>query len=373
MIKTGVPAIDILIKTDVHYGGVLGSINIEVNRSIDTARVTYGGMGLTMEVNDGFLAALPEKHAIGVIKHEVIHIVAGHLDIMDEMLELAHGNAGHVEVCMEVAVNEIVGSDNLPAFAYSIGDLCPIKRSLARHESVDYYIVNSMPTDVDKATAIINGKEIRGFDKPFNLDSAEARAAIYELSKKAMSKSGHPFNSLLPNNRKGMSYTIDAIKMESLMSSAMDRGRRRISRPSRRTGQFPGYSPKNSASVAAYIDVSSSMSEEMVMTCIDCIDSIYSLSSTEMRCHYFSGEIINDVPMQAEDVLRDKIRIGGGTSFERVGDHALSSGYDKIVVLTDGECNEPDSFDRVEVMYVIIGERRMRKGSQINILAPRQR
>ena len=68
-----------LIFKEPFYGLFLIGINKQYTESIPTAGVSKHNIGIQLAINPQYFFDLPEKHRVGLIKHELLHIALGHL------------------------------------------------------------------------------------------------------------------------------------------------------------------------------------------------------------------------------------------------------------------------------------------------------
>lgn len=61
------------------YGALVSKLTIRVTDKVKTAQVQFLGENIVMSMNPDFMAAMTMIQRAGVIKHECIHVIAGHL------------------------------------------------------------------------------------------------------------------------------------------------------------------------------------------------------------------------------------------------------------------------------------------------------
>ena len=85
---------------------------------------------------------------------------------------------------------------------------------------------------------------------------------------------------------------------------------------------------RESKTLACYVDVSGSMSRNMVKRAMEVVEGLQKIKRLEVKIHYFNTQI------------HDEFRCGGGTDYPTVLNHATQNKYPCIVVITDAsyEC-----------------------------------
>ena len=63
-----------LMLMEPFYGYFLIGLNKKIIKTIPTAGVSKKGINVDLSVNPEFFDKLPEKHRIGLLKHELLHI-----------------------------------------------------------------------------------------------------------------------------------------------------------------------------------------------------------------------------------------------------------------------------------------------------------
>lgn len=376
-----IPCVEAARASDALYGSIIDAVKVTVDDTVETASVMYCDSGIEMRLNIEFLDSLTLHEAAGVIKHECLHVILSHLDIMDDMCRLANGNSNHAEICMEVAVNEIVGRKNLPDVGYFLDCLNPKNGYLQERQSTEYYIMNSTSEDSSPMVMSLNGVKISRIGDRSSTPKIEHKVLIQEAMGRSVGDS-RLMDSLMSvaassassgqagkHRKSAGGLSVDVSSMEFVLHEfASGTESRRSSRPSRRTGFFPGITRRCPSHMTAYIDVSGSMGKDKIDRCISYLELVRDTMHVDISCHTFSSRVENDEPISIDELISSNIKYGGGTSFSRVMDHSRSKGYNKICMITDGECEEPSWFHKIDLLYVIIGGKKMKAGRQINIL-----
>ena len=98
-----------LILEEPFYGLFLVGLNKVFRKDLPTAGVSKNGIGVQLSVNPDFFNGLNEKHRIGLLKHELLHVSFGHLIMRD-----LYSNHKLFNIAADLEINQYIGSDYLP-------------------------------------------------------------------------------------------------------------------------------------------------------------------------------------------------------------------------------------------------------------------
>jgi predicted metal-dependent peptidase len=99
----------ILILDEPFYGLFLIGLNKSYIKTIPTAGVKKHGIGAQLVINPDYFMSLGEKHRIGLIKHELLHISFGHLMTGD-----LYPDKKLFNIAADLEINQYIGADFLP-------------------------------------------------------------------------------------------------------------------------------------------------------------------------------------------------------------------------------------------------------------------
>ena len=98
-----------LILDEPFYGLFLIGLNKKMSKNIPTAGVSKNGIGVQLSINPNFFNDLPEKHRIGLLKHELLHVSFGHLVMRD-----LYTNHKLFNIAADLEINQYIHNDYLP-------------------------------------------------------------------------------------------------------------------------------------------------------------------------------------------------------------------------------------------------------------------
>lgn len=99
---------DLMLKQPF-YGMYLLLLDKKVSKRCDTACVAKQGINYRLDVNEEFWSTLEHNHRIGLIHHELLHIVFFHLLRHDEFENKMLAN-----IAMDIEINQYIDSQYLP-------------------------------------------------------------------------------------------------------------------------------------------------------------------------------------------------------------------------------------------------------------------
>jgi|TARA_R110000787_G_scaffold259533_1_gene364821 predicted metal-dependent peptidase len=98
-----------LILNEPFYGLFLVGLNKVMRKDIPTAGVSKHGIGIQLSINPDFFMALPDKHQIGLLKHELLHVSFGHMVLRD-----LYPNHKLFNIAADLEINQYIDDDYLP-------------------------------------------------------------------------------------------------------------------------------------------------------------------------------------------------------------------------------------------------------------------
>jgi|TARA_R100000084_G_scaffold109439_1_gene76820 predicted metal-dependent peptidase len=98
-----------LIFEEPFYGLFLIGLNKVYTDKIPTAGVSKNGIGVQLTVNPDFVSDLSERHRIGLMKHELLHISFGHLLVRDSFADKKLFN-----IAADLEINQYINANDLP-------------------------------------------------------------------------------------------------------------------------------------------------------------------------------------------------------------------------------------------------------------------
>jgi predicted metal-dependent peptidase len=98
-----------LMLREPYYGFFLIMLNKMWRKDLPTAGVSKNGINYQLAINEEFWTSLSEKHQMGLLKHELLHIAFGHLVSFGSFRNKKLAN-----VAMDMEINQYIDPDYLP-------------------------------------------------------------------------------------------------------------------------------------------------------------------------------------------------------------------------------------------------------------------
>ena len=120
-------AVIALLKTKPFYAHFITSMQVYEDSNVPTAGVNVQ-QKINLYVNPDFWETLPLNHQIGVLEHEVNHILYNHISRGEQLNKAAHN------IATDVAINGYIGVNSLPDTA-----LFPEKLRMKKYQTSEFY------------------------------------------------------------------------------------------------------------------------------------------------------------------------------------------------------------------------------------------
>lgn len=371
----------------------LGGISLQVTKMADfkqpTAYVGVRKNGKSNEVimgfNPTFMRALPMNEKVGVLKHEMYHLVFQHI-FTRRIGEKSYSQLWNWAT--DMAINSIIGKENLPEFCLFPG-VRPIDHKTKKPtenpyadfianappmQSSDYYFeelrkIQEENNDGDGSMQVGIGTlddHEQWQDLPAEVQE-EIRGRVENFVEKAANKADRDNSwGSIPSEiqeiiRRMVSRQID---WRSIVRNFIGRCRtmernstiRKINKKA--PYLFPGVRRQMRATFACFMDQSGSMSDEDIAMLFGELEGLS--QETEIECWHFDTEIDESShvtwkkSMAFPKVLRTRC---GGTDFQSVADFCNKpenrGKWSGIIILTDGYAPVMGAVNGARVLWVI--------------------
>ena len=398
-----------LMWDEPFFSKILRTVTKVKTDNIPTAGVLAKDGDVKMWWNPKFLAGLTSLQVKGLLKHECFHLIFEHTTTRKHDPHIVWNYATDLAINSMIPEDELPEGGLIPGKAFKelteedkakMGDervkqfeaLSNLIASFPKNESSEWYFARLME-DEDAKDALTNpaggGEGGEGPMIPGTMDdhggwdemSDEERELVKGKVKQALENAvkecdqsgqwgsvGAEHRATL---REMISKEIDwkaVLKQFCGMSRRADRTSniRRLNR--KYAGIHPGAYRSYTSSIAVYVDQSGSVGDEDLALLFGELRTL--AKHTEFTLYNFDTE----VDESSERVWRGNKAPGmqrtrcGGTDFEAPTKHANAnkSKFDGYLILTDGECSEPKTPNRLKRGWVIT------PGRQLYFDAPRR-
>ena len=346
-----------LMLREPYYGFFLIMLNKIWRKDLPTAGVSKNGINYQLAINEEFWTNLSEKHQLGLLKHELLHIAFGHLVSFSSF-----NNKRLANVAMDMEINQYIDADLLPEGGIDINNYEDL--NLDKKAGCRYYYdkLQQLKDEKDKNGSCGNDEMDKLLDcvdngnipdhstwEEFeNLTEAEQKLiekqiqrVLSEAKEQTIKKRGH-----IPGEIEGVIVIEEITKPKFDWRSYVRRFTgtstkvftKKIRRKeNRRYDDNPGLKIKMKQHMLLAIDTSGSVSNEELTEFMNEIHHIYKagVDITMVQC---------DTSIRSIEQYKGKHEMNvtgrGGTEFDPVLDYynANQKKYTSLVYFTDGEC-----------------------------------
>ncbi len=355
--------LDLLFR-EPFYAHVLQNIPRGLTDSVETAAVRRIDGITDLVFNPEFLLhELDRNTRIGVLKHEVLHLVFRHLD----RLPACSAYPNLYNIAADIVVNQYIPKEQLPKGAVTLELFSGL--DLLPDQTVEYYY-RKLHDAIDSLD--LSGISVRWFeshrdwkqDREKSADGMDllARQRMEKLLADAYAAGGKKNYGHLPGKvTEALAILSDRISSaldwrRILKSFAQSSARGAVvftmKRQSRRFGTRPGLRIRRESSLLVAVDTSGSITTEELDLFFSEIDAIHQAGA---RVHIVEcdAEVQRDYPYSGKKP--DSVMGRGGTRFDPVFTFINQSvnRFDGCIYLTDGYAPRPKERPRCRLLWVL--------------------
>jgi predicted metal-dependent peptidase len=346
-----------LMLREPYYGFFLIMLNKMWRKDLPTAGVSKNGINYQLAINEEFWTSLSEKHQMGLLKHELLHIAFGHLVSFGSFRNKKLAN-----VAMDMEINQYIDPEYLPDGGIDINNYEDLDLDIKAGCRYYYDKLQQLKDEKDKNGTCGNEEMDKLLDNIDNgdvpdhstweefddLSEAEKKLIEKQIQKvladakeQTIKKRGN-----VPGEIEGVIIIEEIVKPKFDWRSYVRRFSgtstkvftKKIRRKeNRRYDENPGLKIKMKQHMLLAIDTSGSVSDAELNEFMNEIHHIYKagVDITIVQC----DTSINSIEeYKGKNELNVKGR--GGTEFDPVLDYynANQKKYTSLVYFTDGEC-----------------------------------
>lgn len=338
-------------KGEDFYAELLSQMKVEYTDKVPTAGISVKGASIVLMINPDFWKTLKNDEDIGILKHECLHIMMGHLSREKDFKT----NQMIKNVAMDLAINEFIPEIAHMANVCSVANLKKQYPNIENKQSYEWYydfLMNNSNPQLPNTTDSHDEWE-KMSDEERGVAKQVIKGAVQQATERA---SNIPANiqELIRNVLKPKNNWRTILR--NFVANAKDhtfeftRNRR-----NRRYGTLlPGYKYDLKLNLMVVVDTSGStcdMAEEF-FTEIDGIANLgYDITLVQCDTHIQSIE-----PYKKGEWRKIQIKGRGGTLFQPALDLAKEKQPDALIYFTDGETWETTLTNpKIPVLWAIVG------------------
>jgi predicted metal-dependent peptidase len=347
-----------LMLIEPYYGFLLIMLNKTWRKDVPTAGVSKNGINYQLSINEEFWTSLSEKHQLGLLKHELLHIAFGHLTSFGSFSDKKLAN-----VAMDMEINQYIDTDWLPkggimieyyedlnldekaGFRYYYKKLQELKEEKDKNGTCGNDAMDNLLDDIENGDVPDHGT----WEEFDDLSEAEKKLIDKQLQKvlsdakeQTVKKRGR-----IPGEIEGVIIIEEIVapkfdwrgymrRFTGISTKVFTKKIRR--KENRKFPESPGLKLKMKQHMLLGIDTSGSVSDSELQEFMSEIHHIYKagVDITVVQC---------DTSIKSIEPYKGKLELNvkgrGGTEFDPVLEYYNENQkrYTSLVYFTDGECN----------------------------------
>lgn len=385
-----------LLIREPYYGHFFTYLLREFSERVEQATISCGKKStVTVSINPVYWKSIPEEKKLGCIKHQVLHIVFGHV-----FKVRSFGNRIIFDIAADLVVNQYLQESQRDDYAFTLSSFPTL--GLAPFQSLDYYyaklsLVPNLVSNVignntgSSGSNISSSKSLSNDNLGEDTELANSQSVAPELHALQQHKGWDSFMQITDTERnfieeRTTSYSENAARrlttvdfgslpgqLQTVLKEAMARLdsvvswkrllkifaesskktflKNTLKRRSKRYGTIPGIKVRQKQKLLVAVDTSGSIIAEELAAFFKEIYFIWKKQSDIQIVHC-------DVEIHVQYFYKGKqpefIRGGGGTSFNAPIEYANNIYKpDGIIYFTDGHAEKPSTKSRMPILWVI--------------------
>ena len=348
-----------LILEEPFYGLFLIGLNKVFRTDLPTAGVSPKGIGVQLAVNPEFFMNLPDKHQIGLLKHELLHVSFGHMTMKDRF-----SNHKLFNIAADIEINQYIDDSYLPEGGLTLDTFKDLQLPTKAGTS-KYYELLEQACEDGTCDALNNVMQQMDGDSPYDHKTWKEFDDLSEADKKLVQKQvEHQLKETaeqtekrrgtIPGELAGLIDRLTHIEPPSfdwkgylkrfVGNSTVSYTKKLRRKFNKRYSGNPGLKIKFKNHICVGVDTSGSVSNSELKEFMNELVHMHKTGHkiTVVQCDTQINSIEEFNPR------RDwEIKGRGGTEFQPVIDHYNDIGkYTALIYLTDGECYPPEDCPR---------------------------
>lgn len=403
----------VILNTEQHlYSAMLQGCRLKMDNCVPTAGVRISGRGqVELMINQNFWNSLEGYEGVGLLMHEMLHILYEHLTRGKTL------NPRIANIAMDISINQFIPLHWLPkgammpemkypdfvsvkdetgqvqqvahpnageymwklekgrTFEVYYKDLMKLKEELEKdmegQSTLDDHDWQDNGEDFDESEGGgkpgqgKDGKEKKGAGKGGSLSEELRKMAYDSLINKAVSEASAQPGSIPQHVLQALSERFKPAKVNwqkelkgyigRKYSQDVESSRNRINR---RLGLMaPGHKKTFSPEILIAVDSSGSVSDAWFASFMCEIRGILKGQDEKVEVFFFDSEVVPNKMKLSDLKVMPKRPACGGTDFQKAIDYANKVRPDLLVVFTDGDAHDPKK-PAYPLLWALVGNRK---------------
>lgn len=364
-----------LLLKQPFYGYVAASITTAESEGVAKIKMVNDS-ALKLVYNRQWYESLKEIHAIGVIIHELLHIILLHSDRREGR------NLMLWAVACDMAVNEQISTDLLQEDSVTVEVISrEIREKMPKFKSAEFYyeVISKDESQFsffelkdDIRVVLKSGLELTANrqmeDETSEINKRALKSMMSELLEQAQFEGEIPgeVSSIISDIYKNSDVNWRNVLRRFLTGKGRITKRKSFKRESRRFENLPGNKRSLGLNALIALDVSGSISDKQLSQFHGELMKIKKITGANLSITQFDTDCTT--PVSIDRFIREKKRLkNGGTDYRPVFELADAMGMALLIIFTDGEGTAPsESNQKVVWMLQKNGKRPAEYGHYVD-------
>lgn len=338
-----------LLLKQPFYGYVAASVTPAESEDIKTIRMVNDST-LKLIYNKQWYESISNEKAIGVIIHELLHIILLHPYRREGRERLLW------TIACDMAVNEHISPDLLPEGSVTVFEITKeIREKIARFKSAEFYyeVISKDESQFsfferkdDIKVVLKSGLELTANrhmeDESSEINKSALKSMMSELIEQAQFEGEIPgeVSSLIADIYKSSDINWRNVLRRFLTGKGRVIKKKSFKRESKRFENLPGNKRTMGLNALIALDASGSISEKQLSQFYGELLKIKKITGASLSVTQFDTDCT--APVSIERYVREKKRAkNGGTDYRPVFELADSMSMTLLIIFTDGEGTAP--------------------------------
>lgn len=353
------------IKQYLFYVHVLTQCRVTFDSTLKfVAAVSFSGFKYNLHINPYLFGQMNVQHRIGVLKHEMLHIIDLHLTERRKDYDNHNWN-----LATDCAINQLINSDHLPDGCITTSNLFKEGTVVVQLKmTAEYYynLIKDNEKDLNPAFSKDSGSM---FDELVECDCDGNKDTVKEITREIIKSAIESTKNcgVIPNEVQSileLKYKREINwrkELQKIIGKLTSEKKKTIMKPNRRNpGRKDLYGNKRDVKneILVITDESGSVSDKDEAKALSEIISLCQMFKIEVDLIRVDTEPSDIIKLNKNSIKYSRIKSGGTYLSSAI--EKIKKDYDVIIVLTDGELQNKDikNFELInkEIIWLIINK-----------------
>lgn len=346
-IQTIFTSVDPDIKKYLFYVHILTQCKVIFDETLPAiAGVSFANFKYNLYINPIMFSKLTIPHRIGVLKHEMLHIIDLHLTLRRKDYDNHNWN-----LATDCAINQLINKDHLPENCVTIENLFTDSNiKIASKMNAEYYY-NLIKENEEKLNPDFAKGTGSTFDELMESDDQQSETSIKEITKEIIKSAIESTKNCgeIPSEVKiilELKYKNEINwrkELQKIVGKLKSDKKKTIMKPNRRNPQRKDlYGNKRDVKneILVITDESGSVSDSAEAKALSEIISLCQLFKIEVDLIRVDTTASDIIKLNKNSIKYKRIKSGGTYISSAI--EKIKKDYDVIIILTDGELYQKD-------------------------------